>query len=297
MKSSATDQLTPRTQAALQYLQRTYNDQGYSIERYLASTGKYQVRLKRRNNVLITDEGYDEIVVDRSVGYIVGIQVTSRGDVGRGIVLIDENGKICSSSTNNKEVTVQMANVSTTGTSNATRRSGPSRDPSSSTRSSSTRSAAANTNAATNPANNELLIKYGLCLIGAILLLKVIFNAINFLTIFILPILYLYASANCPSNDTFDAKKELKRVMRGAHLPEENQPKGFFEQGFNRLAASIATEMATSLGYEISMTDYAGAAKLASVKVPIAGYTYHWIGILDKWRYIGQREIPGSNIS
>ena len=204
MKSSATDQLTPRTQAALQYL-RTYNDQGYSIERYLASTGKYQVRLKRRNNVLITDEGYDEIVVDRSVGYIVGIQVTSRGDVGRGIVLIDENGKICSSSTNNKEVTVQMANVSTTGTSNATRRSGPSRDPSSSTRSSSTRSAAANTNAATN---NELLIKYGLCLIGAILLLKVIFNAINFLTIFILPILYLYASANCPSNDTFDAKKE-----------------------------------------------------------------------------------------
>ena len=302
MKSSATDQLTPRTQAALQYLRRTYNDQGYSIERYLASTGKYQVRLKRRNNVLITDEGYDEIVVDRSVGYIVGIQViTSRCDVGRGIVLVDENGKTCSSSKNNKEVTVQMANVSTTGTSNVTRRSEPSRGPSSSTRSSSTRSSAANTKAATNPiidtANNELLIKYGLCLIGAILLLKVIFNAINFLTIFILPILYLYASANCPSNDTFDAKKELKRVMRGAHLPEENQPKGFFEQGFNRVVASIATEMATSLGYEISMTDYAGAAKLASVKVPIAGYTYHWIGILDKWRYIGQREIPGSNIS
>ena len=30
---------------------------------------------------------------------------------------------------------------------------------------------------------------------------------------------------------------------KGAHLPEESQPKGFFESGLNRIAASITTEL------------------------------------------------------
>jgi len=70
--------------------------------------------------------------------------------------------------------------------------------------------------------------------------------------------------------------------MRGAHLPEEQQPKGFFEQGLNRLAASVTAELATSLGYEIGITDYAGMAKMASVKVPVAGAEYYWVGIVGK---------------
>ena len=70
--------------------------------------------------------------------------------------------------------------------------------------------------------------------------------------------------------------------MRGAHLPEEHQPKGFFEQGLNRLAASVTTELATSLGYEISMTDCFGAGKMATVKVPVANAEYYWIGIVGK---------------
>ncbi|KAL7529267.1 hypothetical protein ACHAXR_002875 [Thalassiosira sp. AJA248-18] len=280
MMKSTEQQLSPRTQAALQYLRRLKPLDGYSIESYLASSGKIQVRLKRRN-VPVCDDGFEEIVVDRTSGHVVGIQVlTSRGDAGRGIVLVDKNGKLYGSS-NDTTITVKMANVSMSSVGSQTRSS--TRVPSGSRQNSRASSASSSaTIAAATPfpdINNELLLQYGLMALGAILILKIIFTALNILSILILPLLYLYASSNCPSNDTFNAKRELKRVMRGAHLPEEHQPKGFFVEGLNRLAASVTTELATSLGYEISMTEFFGAAKMACVTVPVAGTEYYWMGI------------------
>jgi len=236
-------------------------------------------------NIPICDEGFEDIVLDRIEGHVVGIQVlTSRGEAGRGIVLVDKNGKICA---NNDDdiVTVQMANT----TSFAPSVNGSSQRRSSSVRSSS--STMSSTNQIVDTISNELLIQYGLMAIGALLILKLIFTALNMIILFALPVIHLYASANCPSNDTFDAKKELKRVMRGAHLPEEHQPKGLFEKGLAKLTSSITTEIATSLGYEIRINDYF-VAKMASVKVPVTGYEYYWIGMFDRWRYMGQREIP-----
>jgi len=241
-------------------------------------------------NVPICDEGFEEIVLDRIEGRVVGIQVlTSKGQAGRGIVLVDKDGKICANT--DDIVTVQMAN--TTSFAPSVDRSSQRHSSSSVRSSSSTTSSTASTNEMIDTISNELLIQYGLMAIGALLILKLIFTALNMIILFALPVIYLYASANCPSNDTFDAKKELKRVMRGAHLPEEHQPKGFFEKGVAKLTASITTEIATSLGYEIRINDYFGIAKMASVKVPVSGpYEYYWIGIFDRWRYMGQREIP-----
>ena len=201
--------------------------------------------------------------------------------------MVDKNGKLAND--DKKIVTVDMVNVSTTSSIGSQMSGTASRTSSSST----ARTTTARPRVNDDTANNELLIQYGLMVLGALILLKILYAALNILSILVLPIIYLYASANCPSHDTFDAKKELKRVMRGAHLPEECQPKGFFEQGFNRLAASVTTELATSLGYEIQQTDYFGACRLACVKVAVAGYEYYWIGLMNKWRYIGQREIPG----
>eukprot|EP00584_Thalassiosira_punctigera_P009832 CAMPEP_0172532540 /NCGR_PEP_ID=MMETSP1067-20121228/5557_1 /TAXON_ID=265564 ORGANISM="Thalassiosira punctigera, Strain Tpunct2005C2" /NCGR_SAMPLE_ID=MMETSP1067 /ASSEMBLY_ACC=CAM_ASM_000444 /LENGTH=283 /DNA_ID=CAMNT_0013317071 /DNA_START=71 /DNA_END=919 /DNA_ORIENTATION=+ len=282
--SAAERQLSPRTRAALQYLRRLKPLDRYAMESYLATSGKQQVRLKRRN-VPIRDEGFEEIVVDRSAGYVVGIQVlTSRGDAGRGIVLVDEDGK---PRDDGATVTVPMANVSAaSSTSGATRGSAAARGSSSSSSSGSRRNrsgGAPPSEPHLSDINNELLLQYGLMALGALVALKIIFAALNVLSILVLPLLYLYACSNVPSNESFDAKKELKRVMRGAHLPEERQPQGFFEQGLNRLAASVTAELATSLGYEMSVTDYLGAAKLASVKVPVAGAEYYWVGIVGKW--------------
>lgn len=239
------------------------------------------------------DEGFEEIVIDRTTGNVIGLQViTSRGDVGRGLVLVDKYGKLCRE--DDLSVTVQLTKNTTTekvssgsennrgGTNTNSQTSPLFSDP---TRQDNSRATPDLSNIATttlSDANNEVLIQYFIIALGILLALKIIYSALNVLAIFLVPVVYLYAAANCPTNNTFDAKKELKRVMRGAHLPEEQKPKGFFEQGLSRLAASVTTELATSLGYDISLTDVLGAAKLACVKVPVANAEFYWMGIFGK---------------
>lgn len=49
----------------------------------------------------------------------------------------------------------------------------------------------------------------------AVILLKMLFSAMWFLWIIAFPVIILYAIQQCPSDASFDAKKELKRVLRG----------------------------------------------------------------------------------
>ena len=202
---TAAQEFTGRTQAALQYLQRLKPLDGYAVECYRESNGKQLVRLKRRN-IPLRDSGFLDIVVVRCAvgryegGCVVGIQdMSSKFDVGRGVVLVDKNGSICSD--DDSPVTVQMANVLSTSASSL--------DSATRCYSSLLKYQPSMT------ANNELLLQYGLMALGALVLLKLIFAIMNVLALVLLPFAYFYALHSCPSNDTFDGKRELKRVMRG----------------------------------------------------------------------------------
>ena len=239
----------------------------------------------------------------------MGIRVfTSKGDVGRGIVLVDENGRpVRDGYDKSAVVTVPMSNVSSAASmgDDATRGSAtvggsnPSRQRSdAATSRTATRS---NINTGTSDYANpdlDVVIKYGSIALGGLIALKVVerllSTAVNTLVLLLLPLLYLHLLSTCPTNESFDAKQQLKRVMRGEHLPEEHKPQGIFERGLNRLAASVTAELATSLGYEVSVTEYFGVAKLTCVTVPVASYEYYWVGVAGKWRYLGQREVPGT---
>mmetsp|Transcript_16881 Transcript_16881/g.31565 ORF Transcript_16881/g.31565 Transcript_16881/m.31565 type:complete len:168 (-) Transcript_16881:191-694(-) len=109
-----------------------------------------------------------------------------------------------------------------------------------------------------------------------------------------LPLVYLYAIQNCPSNDSFDAKKELKRVMRGQNLPQSEpaRPKGLLANMIEKTTAAVQTEMATSMGYEVTLASYGGAFTVATVRVPMLEQDCIWIGAFQEWRYLGCREIP-----
>ncbi len=274
--------LSPRTVAALNHLRRLKPLDGYAAESY-SYFGKNLIRLKRRN-IPLKDEGFLDICVVNS--RVIGIQIlTSSGSVGRGVVLVNEDGNPCTR--DDSPITVNMADALTANNNSAS-------GASSTRRNSNTSSAAAYNASPTNPLSNidnDNLLQYGLIGLAALVVLKIIVNALSNLAFLLLPLLYFYASANCPTSESFDAKKELKRVMRGAHLPEEQQPKGWLEQKLNRLAASVSTELATSLGYEVRMTDYFGVARLSAVKVPVAGCEFYWIGVINRWQYIGQREL------
>ena len=276
-------QLSPRTVAALNHLRRLKPLDGYAVENY-TSFGKKLVRLKRRN-IPLKDEGFLDLCVYEN--RVIGLQIlTSSGNVGRGVVLVNEDGNPCTSR-DDSQITLNMADVLTSNGAAS----------SSSTRRSSSSSAAYNA-PHTNPLSNidnENILQYSMMGLAALVVLKIVVNALSNLAFLLLPLLYFYASSNCPTSESFDAKKELKRVLRGAHLPEEQQPKGWVEQKLNRLAASISTELATSLGYEVRMTDYWGVARVSAVKVPVAGQEFYWIGIVNRWQYIGQRELRSNN--
>ena len=140
---------------------------------------------------------------------------------------------------------------------------------------------------------NMELIKYAGIAIGGTMILKVILNSLLMLYIALVPILIVYALQTCPTPESFEAKKEIKRVMRGYHLPENhpNKPKGYFEQMAARVAATVTTELATIPGYEITMTTLGGIAMMANVTIPTVKIEYYWIGIFGRWFYVYSREL------
>jgi hypothetical protein len=143
---------------------------------------------------------------------------------------------------------------------------------------------------------NKELIKYAAMFVGGSIVLRAAFASLFVVYVVALPLLYLYALSTCPSPQSFDGKKELKRVLRGHHLPESHpdKPKGFFEGLAARVAASVTTELATLPGYELSMLPLAGAAIVTTVTVPTAKMEYYWVGAFDKWYYVTSRELPNS---
>ena len=74
---------------------------------------------------------------------------------------------------------------------------------------------------------NKELLKYVAYAIGGAMMFRFIFSAMFGLYVLAFPIVYLYLVQNCPKIESFNAKKELKRVLRGAHLAEDdpNKPK------------------------------------------------------------------------
>lgn len=105
-----------------------------------------------------------------------------------------------------------------------------------------------------------------------------------------LPLVYFYAVQTCPALESFDAKRELKRVMRGADDPAD-KPRGLIRNRLNRLGANITTEVASAFGYEVTLYNFLGAANVAAFRVPALETDYFWVGCFGRWTYMGCREI------
>jgi hypothetical protein len=67
---------------------------------------------------------------------------------------------------------------------------------------------------------------------------------------------------------------------------------GFLSETFARINATLTTEIATGLGYEIEMFPLAGAAYLATVRVPASKMDCYWIGACNRWYFVWSRELP-----
>uniref|UniRef100_A0A7S2EWT4 Uncharacterized protein n=1 Tax=Trieres chinensis TaxID=1514140 RepID=A0A7S2EWT4_TRICV len=136
-----------------------------------------------------------------------------------------------------------------------------------------------------------IMAAYG---VGFAICLRLLAQIATVLFLAAFPMIYLHAIQTCPNESTFDAKKELKRVMRGENLSENdpNKPKGFWEKTMARAKATVGTELATSLGYEVSFMNFGGAFIVACVRVQSLESDCYWVGVHGGWKYIMSRTIP-----
>ena len=270
--------MTAASKAALNHLKKLKPFDGWSIEQHDKG-----FRLLRRK-VPLTDNYFLDIHHDAGASdAVVGILTKPRlgGSKAYAQVLVDKAGKPV---TKRQTLSVQFS-ASTTTT--------PSRSTAAGSSSTATDTGASDIPVLTDEQNMQL-IKFGAMAIGGFAVLRFVLNAAAILYILALPVLYLYLVQTVPSDESFEAKKQLKRVMRGHHLPDDHpdKPKGFLSETLARLTATVTAEVATGLaGYEVTLISLAGAAKVVCVRVPAAQMDYYWVGAVGRWVYVYNMEL------
>jgi hypothetical protein len=69
------------------------------------------------------------------------------------------------------------------------------------------------------------------------------------------PVAGFYLMTTCPTNESFDAKKELKRVLRGYYKPDSDpsKPKNFLEKALAKVNATVEAEAAAFAGCNVEI--------------------------------------------
>ena len=140
----------------------------------------------------------------------------------------------------------------------------------------------------------RFLMQAGGCFVS-ILLLSILLSGspfIIFLVIVVVTLVFALMHRDCPSDDSFDSKRQLKRVLRGHHLADDDpgKPKGFVGQNWRRLQASIATELPSVMGqHHVTIQPIGTIAKVARVRVQQKEYT--WMGVMGRWLYVGVQDM------
>mmetsp|Transcript_14969 Transcript_14969/g.30514 ORF Transcript_14969/g.30514 Transcript_14969/m.30514 type:complete len:160 (-) Transcript_14969:114-593(-) len=140
-------------------------------------------------------------------------------------------------------------------------------------------------------------MKYGAMGLGGLIVLGLVVP--GFLHLVILATLAVglvlgYLHHTCPSDDSFDAKRELKRVLRGHHLAENDphKPKGFWKRKMARLGASLQAEIPSAMGqHYVTIHPIATIAKVARIRVQNTQQEYTWIGLAGRWIFYQASDI------
>eukprot|EP00591_Stephanopyxis_turris_P006611 CAMPEP_0195510252 /NCGR_PEP_ID=MMETSP0794_2-20130614/2944_1 /TAXON_ID=515487 /ORGANISM="Stephanopyxis turris, Strain CCMP 815" /LENGTH=301 /DNA_ID=CAMNT_0040637631 /DNA_START=33 /DNA_END=938 /DNA_ORIENTATION=+ len=293
-----------RTNDAIQHLKKIKPFDGWSSDVYLNKYGECLTMLRRRN-IPLGDVGFGELYYDKTSGCVVGLKSKNATGPDNGVVLVESDGTVCR---NQHKIPLTLPPISHAGKSTAVHQFGETSG-SNTVRENLRRARESRRHVQQTPRNqqqqptalndeqNKLLLKYAALAVMFAVFMRALATFISGIAILLIPLLF-YASQNCPSDGSFDAKKEIKRVLRGVHLSEDdpNKPKGWLEETIARASASVATELATGLGYTVTLTHFYGFATFANARVPTAKMDLYWIGAFGKWWYITSRSIPEDDL-
>ena len=219
-----------RTDHAIRHLKCLKPYDGWSADKYMNSQGNELVMLRRRN-VSLSKTGYTAIAYDDNDSKCV-VGVTSLiGETGntifyRAVVLVEKDGVVAREQravrvSLPKKVVGNTKEQSLNDAKEQNRRNIEKAKESSSRNSNDGRNNAGGGFSAENilgklsDEDTSDMAKLGLIFICVVTVLRIISSFRFMFNAIVLPLLVLYAMQNCPSNESFDAKKELKRVLRG----------------------------------------------------------------------------------
>ncbi|KAL3761956.1 hypothetical protein ACHAWU_010133 [Discostella pseudostelligera] len=141
------------------------------------------------------------------------------------------------------------------------------------------------------------LTTIGLSLLGIFIAARCLAVVSRLATALAAPAMGFYLFTTCPTNESFDAKRELKRVLRGDKLPDDHpaKPKGFLEKAMAKVSASIEAEAFALAGIKVEIMDLGGIVKIATICHPVTKTSYFWLGAVHKWRYVLARDLPAQH--
>jgi hypothetical protein len=274
--------MSPSSDVALEHLRKIKPNDGWSIERKDGGSTNL-VRLMRRK-VPLTDSYFLDIHYDATNSrQVVGILTTGSGKV-QAQVLVHTDGRPAGDKISLISISgypVNASTVSSTRTSNSSSSNVP-----------STNQATSNLPILTDAQNRDLMMYGGAVMVAAVLF-RILASSVASISVLLIPIAYFYLISTCPTVESFDAKRELKRILRGHHLPEDHpeKPRGILSETIARIQASVTTEIATLPGYEVTLVPLAGAAIIACTRVPSVQKDFYWIGAAKKWTYVYEADI------
>jgi hypothetical protein len=73
--------------------------------------------------------------------------------------------------------------------------------------------------------NSSEIVSIGITLVGGMVATRILTAVSRLATALAAPLAGLYLMSTCPSDESFDGKRELKRVLRGENLPEDHPDK------------------------------------------------------------------------
>jgi hypothetical protein len=140
------------------------------------------------------------------------------------------------------------------------------------------------------------LATIGMSLLGTLVAARCLAVVSRLATALAAPVAGLYLFSTCPTNESFDGKRELKRVLRGDKLPDDHpdKPQGFLGKALAKVSASIEAEAAALAGCKVEIVDIYGIVKLASIQHPVTNITYFWLGAVNKWRYVMAKDFTNA---
>lgn len=137
-----------------------------------------------------------------------------------------------------------------------------------------------------SPAPSEIST-IALSLVGTFVAVRCLAVVSRLATALAAPLAGFYLMTTCPTNESFDAKRELKRVLRGYYKSDTDpsKPKSFLEKALAKVNAAVEAEAAAFAGCNVEIVVSADfSVTTTCIIYPLAFVSHEYLSSFSPYR-------------